>query len=213
MKEVLGSLPEVITAYKNYNLLVPTATDVQLNPFYKFHVEEVPVDLGETSGDIFKVGSVKTGKQDERGKDIWEDVFSLSKPLLNKMAMAAGIQFNPKETYGERIDRGIKVCDEWQEFGTFRDWALENGYSDNLTLDRIDVNGNYEPSNCRWADAVTQMNNRRSTPHYTVDGRSLTISQWSRETGIPRSTILNRLKRGMSFEAAIEKGDYKCQNS
>lgn len=84
MKEVLGSLPEVITAYKNYNLLVPTATDVQLNPFYKFHVEEVPVDLGENSGDIFKVGSVKTGKQDERGKDIWEDVFSLSKPLLRK---------------------------------------------------------------------------------------------------------------------------------
>lgn len=80
MKEVLGSLPEVITAYKNYNLLVPTATDVQLNPFYKFHVEEVPVDLGENSGDIFKVGSVKTGKQDEKGKDIWEDVFSLSKP-------------------------------------------------------------------------------------------------------------------------------------
>ena len=105
MKDVLGSLPEVITAYKNYNLLVPTATDVQLNPFYKFHVEEVPVDLGENSGDIFKVGSVKTGKQDERGKDIWDDVFSLSKPLLNKMAMAAGIQFNPKETYGERIDR------------------------------------------------------------------------------------------------------------
>lgn len=96
MKDVLGSLPEVITAYKNYNLLVPTATDVQLNPFYKFHVEEVPVDLGENSGDIFKVGSVKTGRRDERGKDIWEDVFSLSKPLLNKMAMAAGIQFNPK---------------------------------------------------------------------------------------------------------------------
>ncbi|RHS80458.1 hypothetical protein DW952_00245 [Ruminococcus sp. AM44-9AT] len=75
MKEVLGSLPEVITAYKNYNLLVPTATDVQLNPFYKFHVEEVPVDLGENSGDIFKVGSVKTGKQDERGKDIWKMCF------------------------------------------------------------------------------------------------------------------------------------------
>lgn len=90
MKEVLGSLPEVITAYKNYNLLVPTATDVQLNPFYKFHVEEVSVDLSENSGDIFKVGP---------------DAYSLSKPLLNKMAMAAGIQFNPRETYGERIDR------------------------------------------------------------------------------------------------------------
>ena len=86
MKDVLGSLPEVITAYKNYNLLVPTATDVQLNPFYKFHVEEVPVDLGENSGDIFKVGSVKTGKQDERGKDIWEDVFSfLLTEILEKI--------------------------------------------------------------------------------------------------------------------------------
>lgn len=87
------------------------------------------------------------------------------------------------EMYGAR---GIKVCDEWQKFEVFRDWALENGYSDNLTLDRIDVNGNYEPSNCRWADVVTQMNNRRSTPHYTVDGRSLTSLykyHWDRETG------------------------------
>lgn len=105
MKDVMASLPEVINAYKGYNLLVPTATDVQLNPFYKFHVEEVPVDLSETSGDIFKVGSVDTGKKDDRGNKIYADVFSLSKPLLNKMAMAAGIQFNPDQTYGERIDR------------------------------------------------------------------------------------------------------------
>lgn len=105
MKDVMASLPEVINAYKGYNLLVPTATDVQLNPFYKFHVEEVPVDLSETSGDIFKVGSVDTGKKDDRVNKIYADVFSLSKPLLNKMAMAAGIQFNPDQTYGERIDR------------------------------------------------------------------------------------------------------------
>lgn len=103
MKETLGSLQQVQEQYKNYNLLVPTATQIQLNPFYKFHVEEVPVDLSNNSGDIFKVGSVRTGSQN--GKDIYEDVFSLSKPLLNKMAMAAGIQFNPKETYGERVDR------------------------------------------------------------------------------------------------------------
>lgn len=105
MKEIKGSLPEVIRAYSGYNLLVPTATDVQLNPFYKFHVEEVAVDLSENSGDIFKVNSVKTGRKDQNGKEIWDDVFSLSKPLLNKMAMAAGIQFNPKETYGQRLDR------------------------------------------------------------------------------------------------------------
>lgn len=105
MKDIMASLPEVINEYKGYNLLIPTATDVQLNPFYKFHVEEVAVDLSETSGDIFKVGSVDTGEIDDRGSKIYADVFSLSKPLLNKMAMAAGIQFNPEQTYGERIDR------------------------------------------------------------------------------------------------------------
>lgn len=105
MKEILSSLPDVIKAYENYNLLIPTATDVQLNPFYKYHVEEVPVDLSETSGDIFKVGAIDSGNKDSGGKAIWVDVYSLSKPLLNKMAMAAGIQFNPKETYGERLDK------------------------------------------------------------------------------------------------------------
>ena len=105
MKDFMASLPEVIERYKGYNLLIPTATDVQLSPFYKFHVEEVAVDLSETIGDIFKVGSVDTGKKDDRGNKIYVDAFSLSKPLLNKMAMAAGIQFNPDKTYGERIDR------------------------------------------------------------------------------------------------------------
>lgn len=105
MKDIMASLPEVINEYKGYNLLIPTATDVQLNPFYKFHVEEVAVDLSETSGDIFKVGSIDTGRKDDRGNKIYADAFSLSKPLLNKLAMAAGIQFNPEQTYGERIDR------------------------------------------------------------------------------------------------------------
>ena len=104
MQEISGSLSEVIRAYSDHNLLVPAATDVQLNPFYKYHVEEVAVDLSENSGDIFKVGSVKTGKPDSKGNDIWQDTYSLSKPLLNKLAMAAGIQFNPHQTYGRRID-------------------------------------------------------------------------------------------------------------
>lgn len=104
-KEFLSSLPEVMDHYSQCNLLLPTSTDVQLNPFYKFHVEEVPVDLGENSGDIFKVGSVDSGKKDRSGNTIWVSAFSLTKPMLNKLAMAAGIQFNPKETYGERIDK------------------------------------------------------------------------------------------------------------
>ena len=106
MKEVLGSLPEVITAYKNYNLLVPTATDVQLNPFYKFHVEEVPVDLGENSGDIFKVGSVKTGKQDEKGKDIWEKIYERH-CFFTEQLIAAGVDPRTAEADACRIEHII----------------------------------------------------------------------------------------------------------
>lgn len=112
---------------------------------------------------------------------------------------------NPSnQAYKDYGARGIKVCKEWYDFAVFRKWALENGYSDTLTIDRIDTNGNYEPSNCRWADSYTQMNNRRTCPRYELDGEKLTMSEWSHKTGIPRSTILNRLSRGWSFEEAIK---------
>ena len=99
--------------------------------------------------------------------------------------------------------RGIQVCEDWHDFAAFRVWAMDNGYREGLSIDRIDVNGNYEPSNCRWTDARTQMNNRRNTPHYEYGGKRMTISEWSKETGIPRNTLLNRIKRGWSFERAI----------
>jgi len=102
--------------------------------------------------------------------------------------------------------RGIKVCDEWQvDFVPFRDWALANGYRDDLTLDRIDVDGNYCPDNCRWADLDEQNNNKRTCVYVTIDGVTKTVTEWCKETGVNRKTAFNRIKRGWNPIEAVSK--------
>ena len=76
--------------------------------------------------------------------------------------------------------KGIKVCDEWKDYHTFREWALSNGYADNLSIDRIDNNGNYCSNNCRFADAVTQGNNTSRNVFVEYEGKTQTIAQWER---------------------------------
>ena len=74
--------------------------------------------------------------------------------------------------YDDYGGRGIKICSEWNnDFQSFYDWAMANGYDDTLTIDRIDVNGNYEPSNCRWVDIYVQANNKRTTKKNPGRGR------------------------------------------
>lgn len=106
--------------------------------------------------------------------------------------------------YKDYLGRGITICDEWKNsFENFRDWAMSNGYREDLTIDRIDVNGNYEPSNCRWATQEEQQNNKRTNHLITFDGKTQNIKKWSIETGIRSSTIGERLKRGWSIEKAL----------
>lgn len=100
--------------------------------------------------------------------------------------------------------RGIKVCDEWRnDFMAFYNWAMTNGYNDTLSIDRIDVNGNYEPSNCRWATIEMQANNKRTNRFITYKGETLTVSQWERKLGCNNGFISNRLAKGWDEEKAL----------
>lgn len=113
------------------------------------------------------------------------------------------------ESYG---GRGITVCKEWHDFNSFKDWALCNGYSDDLTIDRIDNNAGYSPSNCRWADRVQQANNTRSNRLLTYNGKTMTLSEWSRELGIFKSTIYRRLDaHGDNLDLVFYKGDRRYE--
>lgn len=118
---------------------------------------------------------------------------------------------NPNNrTYPFYGGRGIKVCPEWDEsYAAFREWAYSNGYFDTTdrsacTLDRIDPNGDYEPSNCRWVDMREQSNNRRSNHFVTYKGETHTIAEWSRIVGIRQETIYARIKYGWSPEKTLE---------
>lgn len=99
--------------------------------------------------------------------------------------------------------RGIKVCNEWKKFEPFYQWTINNGYADDLTLDRIDVNGNYCPENCRWATDIEQHNNTRANKFITAFGITLTLEQWSRKTNISPTTISRRIQRGWTTEEAL----------
>jgi hypothetical protein len=99
--------------------------------------------------------------------------------------------------------RGITYCPEWESFESFRDWALSNGYSKNLTLDRKDVDGDYEPSNCRWISTKQQNRNKTSTIFLTLNGEAHSMGEWSEILGIPMSTMVNRRNRGLSVEQIL----------
>lgn len=95
--------------------------------------------------------------------------------------------------------RGIKVCQEWLDFVAFREWALANGYDDKLTIDRIDNDGNYEPSNCKWSTAKEQANNRGyrvDTTVLTWNGETHSLSEWSAILDIKYNTLLERKRKG-----------------
>lgn len=112
---------------------------------------------------------------------------------------------NPE--YARYGGRGIIVCDEWENsFESFYKWAMNSGYKETLSIDRIDNNGNYCPENCRWATPKEQANNTRNTKLITHNGETHTVAEWAEIKGIREKTLRERIyKRHWPIEKALEQ--------
>lgn len=117
--------------------------------------------------------------------------------IENRCACQSSIEY---KNYG---GRGIKRCDEWNDYPTFKRWALEHGYNDGLTIERIDVNGDYCPDNCCWIPLEEQALNKTNTHWITYNGVTKPLKAWCDELGYSVATISSRLKRGWSPECAL----------
>lgn len=118
--------------------------------------------------------------------------------------MRARCSNNKSKDFKNYGGRGIKVCESWEtSFECFYEWSTNNGYTEKLTIDRIDVNGNYEPNNCRWVNRKIQNRNRTNNNIIEFRGEKLCLAEWSDKLGITYFTLSSRLKRGWSVERAF----------
>lgn len=136
-----------------------------------------------------RMGSPNHGDWRKRIRHIWVSMLQRCSDINNNK-------------YG---GRGISVCDAWKDYDAFKSWAYSSGYSDELSIDRIDNNGNYEPSNCRWATLKQQARNRRNSKRLSLNGELKTVAEWADVYGINQSRINRRLMLGWSIEDAITK--------
>lgn len=101
--------------------------------------------------------------------------------------------------------RGIKMCSDWNSFFEFKKWAINNNYSDCLSIDRKDANGNYEPNNCRWVSTLAQANNKRTSKFLLYNGEVLSLAEWCRKLNLNYNKTRSRLRYGWSVERAFEE--------
>lgn len=161
-------------------------------------------------GCAFKENYTTFGKRNTTHGDSYTKLYKTWRAMIDRC-------YNPKiKSYKNYGDRGITVCDEWlKSYENFRDWAFSTGYVEGLdrthqSIDRIDVNGNYCPENCRWATAKTQQKNRRNIILYEYKGKSMTISEFADKYGITdKSFVYRKIKKGLSLEDILKEWDLK----
>jgi len=153
-------------------------------------VEKLRAQKIKNPSSEYRENNVKHGEFGTRLYGIW----------AHMKARCLNINCPDYSSYGAR---GISVCISWMDYRNFAIWARTNGYSDELTIDRINNNRNYEPSNCRWATPKAQANNTRNNRLIEYKGITMTLQQWADKTGIRRETIAYRINSGWDIDRAL----------
>lgn len=141
---------------------------------------------------MYKSPNAVSGKRRVRLYNIWR-------------GMCRRCELPSHSTYERYGAKGISVCEEWHNFDKFIEWAMNSGYNETLTLDRIDSGGNYTPQNCRWVSLKEQNNNRSNNRLETYNGETKTVSEWGEcnELGLTAKQIHKRLEEGWDIARAL----------
>lgn len=168
-------------------------------------------DCGNTK--IIATSSLKAGLTKSCGcvrKEISKEKMQTHKLTNSRLysiykGMKERCNYKKHKEYSEYGKRGITVCKEWgNDFMNFYNWAMANGYKDNLTIDRINNNKGYSPENCRWATYKEQCNNTRKNNFITYNNQTHSLTEWAEILGIKRSTLSSRIHRSnWSIEKAF----------
>lgn len=136
---------------------------------------------------------VKISKHNNRLYNIW----------YNMKRRCTDINSKDYKNYGAK---GIKVCEDWEnDFMNFYNWSINNGYRDNLTIDRINNKDDYKPSNCRWVTIKEQHRNYSQNRKYTINGETKCLTEWCELYRINYTTVINRLKNNLTIEDSLTK--------
>lgn len=131
------------------------------------------------------VGPEKRTKHGETGSKIYMAWIGIKHRCFN----------NKNKSYPDYGGRGISICSDWLDYSKFKDWALMNGYSERLSIERIDNNGDYAPNNCRWTTMSEQSNNKRSTIRVTIGDCTKPISIWADEFNMKKVNARYRFRK------------------
>lgn len=162
---------------------------------------------------ICRGDKVKTGRIKSCGCNNLQKYHGLSNHRLYKIWSGMKDRcYNKKVAHYKHYGaRGIRICDAWlTDFMSFYVWSREHNYQEDLTIDRIDVNGDYEPDNCRWITILEQQHNKTNSVILEYNGRSLCISEWARLLNVSPSTLYARYHRGLPIEEILKEGGSTC---